>query len=164
MSRLPYGNTPMPHESYVTKGSLTMPELPSKWLWKLIEAEVRFGEQLLVHETSDEVVNFGTHWSYVYAHRGCRVNSIGSSRGDLHGLKNVTFIQNRIEDYTFPGHSLDLLACDVLMSPLESVLPSLRHLHSQTLREAVVWTMNSNANYHSHHLLYYHHSIIRSAK
>jgi len=64
-----------------------MPELPSKWLWKLIEAEVRFGEQLLVHETSDEVVNFGTHWSYVYAHRGCRVNSIGSSRGDLHGLK-----------------------------------------------------------------------------
>lgn len=112
---------------------------PSRAFAKLVESELRLGEQIAAGQT---VVDLGAcpgSWSYVAIHRGARVTSVDRSpvRDDLLHHKRLSFVQGDAFKFV-PEQPVDWLVCDVIAAPERSIALLLDWVRNRRARRFIV--------------------------
>ena len=112
---------------------------PSRAFAKVIEAELRLGQQI---ERGQSCVDLGASpgsWSYVAIQRGAHVTAIDRSplRDDLMRNPRLTFLQ--ADAFKFrPEKPVDWLICDIIAAPQRSIDLLLEWLRERQMRRFIV--------------------------
>lgn len=113
---------------------------PSRAFAKLIEAELRLGQQI---ERSQTVVDLGASpgsWSYVALQRGAYVTAVDRSplRDDLMRDPHLGFHQGDAFKFKPEVPPIDWLICDIIAAPQRSIDLLLEWLRERQMRRFVV--------------------------
>ncbi|TDU70922.1 23S rRNA (cytidine2498-2'-O)-methyltransferase [Prosthecobacter fusiformis] len=112
---------------------------PSRAFAKVIEAELRLGQQIERGQTCVDLGASPGSWSYVAIQRGARVTAIDRSplRDDLMRNPRLDFIQ--ADAFKFrPEQPVDWLICDIIAAPQRSIDLLLEWLRERQMRRFIV--------------------------
>lgn len=112
---------------------------PSRAFAKVIEAELRLGQQIQRGQTCVDLGASPGSWSYVAIQRGAHVTAIDRSplRDDLMRNPRLSFLQ--ADAFKFrPEQPVDWLICDIIAAPQRSMDLLLEWLREQRMRRFIV--------------------------
>jgi len=125
---------------------------PSRAFAKVIEAELRLGQQIELGQTCVDLGASPGSWSYVAIQRGARVIAIDRSplRDDLMRNPRLSFLQ--ADAFKFrPDQPVDWLICDIIAAPQRSIDLLLEWLRERQMRRFIVTIKFKGAD--EYHLL-----------
>lgn len=112
---------------------------PSRAFAKVIEAELRLGQQIERGQTCVDLGASPGSWSYVGIQRGARVIAIDRSplRDDL--MRNPRLSFQQADAFKFkPDQPVDWLICDIIAAPQRSIDLLLEWLRERQMRRFIV--------------------------
>lgn len=112
---------------------------PSRAFAKVIEAELRLGQQIEQGQTCVDLGASPGSWSYVAIQRGARVIAIDRSplRDDL--MRNPRLVFTQADAFKFrPEQSVDWLICDIIAAPQRSIDLLLEWLRERQMGRFIV--------------------------
>jgi 23S rRNA (cytidine2498-2'-O)-methyltransferase len=112
---------------------------PSRAFAKVIEAELRLGQQIGPGQTCVDLGASPGSWSYVAIQRGAHVTAIDRSplRDDLMRHPRLSFLQ--ADAFKFkPEQTVDWLICDIIAAPQRSMDLLLEWLRERRMRQFIV--------------------------
>jgi 23S rRNA (cytidine2498-2'-O)-methyltransferase len=114
-------------------------EAPSRAFAKVVEAELRLGEQIQAGQTCVDLGASPGSWSYVALQRGARVTAVDRSplRADLMRHPRLRFHQGDAFKFR-PEHPVDWLLCDIIAAPQRSIDLLLEWLQAGLMRRFLV--------------------------